>query len=77
MEIGAYEAKTHLAQILERVKKGEQCTITKHGSPIAILVPVEPPKKKDLRTVIDELKRFNKGYTSGMTIRNMIEEGRR
>ncbi|MBI5327840.1 MAG: type II toxin-antitoxin system prevent-host-death family antitoxin [Deltaproteobacteria bacterium] len=75
--MSAYEAKTHLAQILERVKKGEQYTITKHGSPIALLVPVEPPKKKDLRTVIDELKRFNKGYTSGITIRKMIEEGRR
>jgi len=78
MEIGAYEAKTHLPQILEKVKKGEQFIITKHGVPIAMLTPAEPVKKKDLKAVIEELKGFNKGYTTGgMTIKEMIEKGRR
>ena len=39
-EIGAYEAKTHLPALLERVARGEQITITKHGRPIARLVPI-------------------------------------
>mgnify|MGYP001604191473 CR=1 FL=1 len=78
MEIGAYEAKTHLPQILEKVKKGEQFIITKHGVPIAMLTPAEPVKKKYLKSVIEELKGFNKGYTTcGMTIKEMIEKGRR
>ncbi len=37
-EIGAYEAKTRLAQLLRRVSRGERFTITKHGVPIALLV---------------------------------------
>lgn len=35
--VGAYEAKTHLPQLLESVAKGEQITITKHGIPVATL----------------------------------------
>lgn len=38
--IGAYEAKTHLPKLLDRVSRGEQLTITKHGKPVARLVPV-------------------------------------
>ena len=41
MEVGAYEAKTHLPALLERVQRGEQITITKHGRPIARLVPAK------------------------------------
>jgi len=38
-EIGAYAAKTHLAELLERVRLGERFIITKHGEPIAELRP--------------------------------------
>ena len=38
--VGSFEAKTHLPQLLERVAKGEEFTITKHGKPVARLVPV-------------------------------------
>ena len=37
--IGAYEAKTHLSELLEKVEAGEEITITKHGVPVAKLVP--------------------------------------
>lgn len=76
--VGSYEAKTHLPKLLERTAKGEQITITKHGVPVAMLVPIGPSRKKDLLAVIEELKGFNKGQTTGgMTIKAMIEEGRR
>ena len=39
-EVGAYEAKTHLSRLLERVEKGERFIITKHGRPVAELKPV-------------------------------------
>ena len=39
--VGAYEAKTHLPRLLERVARGESLTITRHGRPVARLVPVE------------------------------------
>ena len=38
--VGAYQAKTHLPKLLERVRRGESVTITKHGHPVARLVPV-------------------------------------
>ena len=38
--IGAYEAKTHLPRLLDRVARGESLTITRHGKPVARLVPV-------------------------------------
>ncbi len=38
--IGAYEAKTRLPHLLDRVVRGESLTITRHGKPVARLVPV-------------------------------------
>ena len=78
--VGSFEAKTHLPQLLERVAQGEEFTITKHGKPVARLVPAVPAKlKPDVRQVIEELKAFSKGNTlgAGVTIRDLIEEGRR
>lgn len=78
MEVGAYEAKTHLPSLLERVQHGERVTITKHGVPVAMLVPVVAVVKPDIHAVIDELTTFAKGHTTGgTTVREMIEEGRR
>jgi prevent-host-death family protein len=76
--VGAYEAKTHLPKLLERVLKGEHITITKHGVPVAVLQPPDPEKKIDTQSVIVELKKFrDKHNLGGISIRDMIEEGRR
>ncbi|MDY0351150.1 MAG: type II toxin-antitoxin system prevent-host-death family antitoxin [Desulfobulbaceae bacterium] len=76
--VGTYEAKTHLTQLLERVAKGEKITITKHGVPVATLQPADSSKKMPVRDVIDQLKRFRSGRSlEGISIREMIEEGRR
>jgi prevent-host-death family protein len=76
--VGAYEAKTHLTRLLERVAKGEVITITKHGVPVATLQPAAPSKKTPVRDVIDQLKRFRSAHRlKGLTIRDLIEEGRR
>lgn len=77
MEVGTYEAKTHLPSLLERVQQGERITITRHGIPVAMLVPARPVTSRDINAVIGELKGFAKGYASGIAIREMIEEGRR
>jgi prevent-host-death family protein len=39
VEIGAFEAKNKLGMLLDRVEYGEEITITRHGKPIARLVP--------------------------------------
>lgn len=76
--VGSYEAKTHLPALLERVGRGEEIVITKHGVPIARLVPIEQERRRDVRAVIEELKKFRKGHTlGGLSVRDMINEGRR
>jgi len=76
--IGAYEAKTHLPQLLERVSRGDRVTITKHGVPVAVLQPYDPDKRIDVAAVIAELRAFRAQNVLGdLTIRDMIAEGRR
>ena len=77
--IGAYEAKTHFSSILERVNAGESFTITKHGLPVAQLIPVAPARTRDVKQVFQQLAEFRKGKTLGLglNVRDMIEEGRR
>jgi prevent-host-death family protein len=76
-DIGAYEAKTHLPALLERVARGEQITITKHGRPIARLVPVEHVGPDRRREAIERLKRFREGQTLDVPVKQLISEGRR
>jgi prevent-host-death family protein len=77
-KVGAYEAKTHLPSLLERAAKGQRITITKHGVPVAILGPYDPEKSVEIELVIRRLFEFREKNTlSGLTIRDMIEEGRR
>lgn len=76
-KVGVYEAKTHLPKLLERVAEGYRVTITKHGVPIAVLEPYDPEKSFDVKEVIVQLREFRKGKRlEGLTIREMVEEGR-
>ena len=76
--VGSYEAKTNLSELLKRAAKGEEITITKHGASVAVLVPARSVKKRDTRTVVQEIRKFRKGHTlGGMRLREMIEDGRR
>lgn len=78
--VGAYEAKTHLPRLLDEVAAGETITITKHGVPVAKLVPPDGAKPADAGKVIDEWREFRKRHKitlDGLSIREMIEEGRR
>jgi prevent-host-death family protein len=76
--VGAYEAKTHLPRLLDRVAQGERITITKHGVPVAMLVPVSSLSKEERQVAIQELRTFRRGRKLGdESIRDMIEEGRR
>lgn len=77
--VGAFEAKTHLSELLDRVTRGEKITITRHGVPIALLVPVEEPKRRLSREeIVTELRELRKRVKPDtMSVRDMIREGRR
>lgn len=78
--VGAFEAKTHLPQLLERVARGETILITRHGKPAALLSPASVEPKRELSDVIREFQAFSRsrGCTlGGETAREWIDEGRR
>jgi prevent-host-death family protein len=78
-QVGAFEAKTHLPELLRRVEEGESITITKHGKPVAQLIPAQQ-EKPDVRKVIDDMLEFREKANitlGGISIRELIEEGRR
>ena len=76
--VGSYEAKTHLPRLLDRVAAGEEITITRHGVPVARLLPVKDGESADIRAVIDRLRAFrDKHPLSCESIRELIDEGRR
>lgn len=78
-EIGAYEAKTHLSALLRRVEEGERITITRHGVPVAELVPPGGRGTVGAREAVTELRSFGNGRTLGsdLCVRDLIDEGRR
>ena len=77
--IGAFDAKTHLAALLDRVARGERITITRHGVAAAMLVPVTitaaRPSHQDIVRGMRGLRKRVKPDTIG--VREMINEGRR
>jgi prevent-host-death family protein len=77
--VGAFEAKTHLASLLDRVAKGEKITITRHGVPAAVLVPVtENEAKLSHKDVVEGMRALRQRVKPDeMSIKDMIGEGRR
>jgi len=76
--VGAYEAKTKLPELLKRVELGEHITIARHGTPVAVLIPIGEYPRRDPRAAVEALKEFAKGRHLGdLDIRAMIDEGRR
>jgi prevent-host-death family protein len=79
--VGAYEAKTHLPQLLDRVEHGATIVITRHGKAVAKLVPASAEKvRPDVRQVIHEMLEFRDKHgpkLKGICLRELIEEGRR
>ena len=79
--VGSFQAKAHLASLLDRVSRGESITITRYGKPVARLVPVPPEPDRDFEKAVREMLelRDRSGPVLGddVTIRDLIDEGRR
>lgn len=81
--VGSFEAKTKLAELLDKVEAGETVTITRRGKAVAKLVPagVGAEERARRRALIDEIKRkragWDRGAKPGATIPDLIKAGRR
>lgn len=76
-EIGSYEAKTHLPRLLDEVEAGASYTITKHGRPVARLVPVSKVRRspEEVRAAFARLRDLAGPQT--VSIAEARAEGRR
>lgn len=77
--IGAFEAKTRLSELLERASRGETIVITKHGHPVARLVPSEPEDAERVAKAVERLRGF-RGVLRGVTVEELVaarREGQR
>ncbi len=81
--VGSFEAKTKLAELLDKVEAGETVTITRRGRAVAKLVPAvaDEMERARRRALIDEIKRkraaWDRGAKPGSTIPELIKAGRR
>ncbi len=78
-EVRASHAKAHLAELLDEVEHGETVVITRHGRPIARLVPEVDRRQAEIRAAIAEIKEFGRRMPkhSAAEIRGLIGEGRK
>ncbi|MDN5864750.1 MAG: type II toxin-antitoxin system prevent-host-death family antitoxin [Gammaproteobacteria bacterium] len=82
-QVGAFEAKTHLSALLDRVERGERIVITRRGKPVAEIGPLSTvdidSRRKALARVDAHRKRLRaEGVkVSPEDIRAAINEGRR
>lgn len=76
-EIGSYEAKTKLPELLRQVKAGKRFTITSRGEAVADLVPSAGAKRKDKVAAVEKIKAFMlENPVRRVNIKELIEEGR-
>ena len=78
--VGTFHAKTHFSQLLERVAKGEEITITKHDRPVARLVPADRPSREHVATIfrqMDALRQSLPRSKDKTSLKDLINQGRR
>ena len=79
-QIGAFEAKTHFSQIIEKAEHGADFIITRRGKPVAKIIPFEQKPAMTRQEAFErlvELRKLYRGEPGSFNIREAIEEGRR
>ena len=79
-QIGAFEAKTHFSQIIQKVENGADFIITRRGKPVAKIIPFKQEKTMTFKEAVEaftEMKKLYRGKPGDFNIREAIEEGRR
>ena len=77
--VGIYEAKARLSDLVDRVRRGGEVTITKHGAAVAKLVPAGARRSDSERAeVIREILRFGRSVKAKpFNLRKAIQQGRK
>ena len=78
--IGLFDAKTHLSELVARAERGEEVLITRHNKPVAKLVPVSRSTRaaaQRRQSALETLQSFERITLKGVSIKELIESGRR
>jgi prevent-host-death family protein len=75
-KIGLFQAKNRLSELVGRAAQGEEIGITRRGKLAAVIVPARP--KTTLREIFDDIEGIRKRakLPPGVTVSELIEEGR-
>ena len=79
-QIGAFEAKTHFSQIIEKAEKGEDFIVTRRGKPVAKIIPFRKEPEMTRQEALEgfrELRKHYRGKPGDFNIREAIEDGRK
>ena len=81
--VAIFEAKTRLSELLAQVQQGEEIVITRHGVPMARLVPPAAPdrrrassQRQRVDSVFETLAGLRQGVSLDIPLREAIEAGR-
>lgn len=78
--VGLFAAKTHFSKLLERVSQGARITITRHGKPVAMLVPPATETSQDVSDTIERMLEFRRNsgplLGRGLSLETLRDEGR-
>jgi prevent-host-death family protein len=78
IKVGAFEAKTHLSSLLDRVAAGEEIVITRHGKAVARIIAEPQAEVQQRESVVRHLKELRKTARLGkLDWRDLRDEGRR
>ena len=78
--VGTFHAKTHFSQLLDRVARGEEITITKHDLPVARLVPANRPSREQVARIFQQMDALRQSLPQSKDkpgLKDLINEGRR
>ncbi len=77
IEVGAFEAKNRLSELLRDAEAGRTIVITRHGRPVARLVPADHGRHEDLAALGAAFRRLRGEIEGSVDTRQLVEEGRR
>jgi antitoxin (DNA-binding transcriptional repressor) of toxin-antitoxin stability system len=70
-----YEAKTKFSAIIDEIISGEECTILRHGVPVAMLIPFVPEKKKRKFNTLKKSTKLKPGWDAQLTQEELHDYG--
>ena len=78
MDVGIYEAKSKLSQLVEKAEAGEEVILTRRGRPVAKIVNVAPASKRNRTALLREIHALARcvKLPRKLSIRELVAEGR-